>query len=207
MLSGNDATDEVDRPSGGARAADTCDLLRSSHIFASVVRDIVERKLLDEVCPRPLTLTQFRLLRVIAAGGTHQVGELATFLGVSPPAATKTIDKLEGLGLLVRTPCTRDRRVTRVSSSLRGRRLVERYEKLRRSRLDPVLDEFSPGEIDQLSELLDRFAIGVIRREDAENGLCLRCSAYCGDDCPVKPLRSTCPCDALRGGGPPEAVT
>jgi DNA-binding MarR family transcriptional regulator len=198
MLSSNDSSSEADHPSEGAEAAVPNDLLRSSHIFASVVQDIVERKLLDEVSPTRLTLTQFRLLRVISVNGGYQVGEMANFLGVSPPAATKTVDKLEGLGLLVRTPCKRDRRVTLVNSSLKGRRLVQRYEELRRSRLGPVLEDFSAAEVGQLTVLLDRFTLGVLSREDISDSLCLRCSAYCDDACPVRPLLSHCPCDDLR---------
>ena len=106
-------------------------LLRYSHIFASAVRDLLELKVLREVTDDPLTLPQFHLLKLISLNGTHQVGEVAQFLGVSPPAATKNIDKLEGLGLVARSPSTDDRRATLLASSHKGRRLVKRYEALK----------------------------------------------------------------------------
>ncbi len=49
--------------------------------------------------------------------GRHQAGELAEFLGVSAPAATKNIDKLERFGLVVRSPSKGDRRATQLSAS------------------------------------------------------------------------------------------
>jgi hypothetical protein len=68
-------------------------LLRYSHIFASTVREILESKLLREASPLPLSLSQLHLLKLMTLNGRHQVGELAGFLGVSPPAATKSVDK------------------------------------------------------------------------------------------------------------------
>ena len=72
-------------------------LLRQTHIFASTVREILEVKLLREVSDAHLTLPQLQLLKLMVRDGQHQVTEVAHFLGVSPPAATKNIDKLEGL--------------------------------------------------------------------------------------------------------------
>ena len=100
--------------------AEHSQLLRYSHIFASAVRDLLELKVLREVTDDPLTLPQFHLLKLISLNGTHQVGEVAQFLGVSPPAATKNIDKLEGLGLVARRSSTRDRRATLLASSREG---------------------------------------------------------------------------------------
>src|SRR3990172_1781993 len=100
----------VERPGNGSFR-----LLRSSHIFASAVREILEQKLVREVSSVPLTLSQFHLLKLMHLNGRHQVGQVADFLGVSPPAATKNIDKLEALGLLVREPSKGDRRARLLS--------------------------------------------------------------------------------------------
>ena len=122
-------------------------LVRYSHIFASVVREVLEAKFLREVSPYPLTLSQFHLLKLIALNGGHQVGEVATVLGVSPPAATKNVNKLERLGLIVRNPSKGDRRATLLTPSAKGRRLVQKYEDLKADRLGPVLEEFPPGNL------------------------------------------------------------
>ena len=174
------------------------DLLRYSHIFASAVRDLLEIKVLREVTDAPLTLPQFHLLKLISLNGNHQVGEVAQFLGVSPPAATKNIDKLERLGLVARSPSTDDRRATLLASSAKGRRLVQRYEAAKEDRLEPILDGFSEGELAQFTRLLERFSLQLIGLEDSGEGLCLRCSAYYDEACPVNHLRDGCPYQKAR---------
>ena len=172
--------------------------LRYSHIFASLVREILEEKILHEVSPNPLSLSQFHLLKLIALNGKHQVGEVADFLGVSPPAATKNIDKLERLGLVTRQPSPGDRRAILLSSSAKGRRLVDKYEEVKEERLAPILAGFSTEELRQLSRLMERFALRLLNAEDAGDGLCFRCSAYYEESCPVNHLHDQCPYQRLR---------
>jgi DNA-binding MarR family transcriptional regulator len=173
-------------------------LLRHSHIFASAVREVLEEKLLREISPERLTLSQFNLLKLIALNGQHQVGELAEFLGVSPPAASKAIDKLERLGLVVRSPSKEDRRVTLLSASTDGRRLVASFEDLTADRLAPVLSKFRPEEIDEMSSLLERFSMRLYEVEESSSGLCLRCAAYVEDHCPVAHYHDNCPYQKMR---------
>jgi DNA-binding MarR family transcriptional regulator len=197
--------------SSGNGKADRFDLLRYSHIFASLVREILEVKFLREISPHPLTLSQFRLLKVITLNGHHQAGEMANVLGVSPPAITKIIDKLEQEGLITRVPSKGDRRATLVSPSAKGRRLVQKYEDLKTDRLGPVFQEFSSEELDGLTQLLKRFSLGLIQQEDASGGLCLRCAAYCEEGCPVGVIRGGCPYQKSREaraiGGAAEAAS
>jgi len=182
--------------SSGRRPAaqqDLFNLLRYSHIFSAVVQEILEIKLLREVSQDPLTLSQFHLLKLISLNGQHQVGQVADFLGVSAPAASKNIDKLERLGLVARAQCKGDRRATLLASSRKGRGLVKRYEKLKASRLTPVLEAFSTEELRQLTGLLERFSLALIDSDETDQGLCFRCSAYFEDNCPVIHHHDGCP--------------
>lgn len=174
------------------------DLLRYSHIFASLVREILELKFLREASPHSLTLSQFHLLKVMTLNGGHQAGQMANVLGLSPPAITKNIDKLERQGLIVRAPSKGDRRATLLSPSDKGRRLVQDYEAIKQDRLATVLQQFNPEELDQLTQLLKRFSLSLIRQEDSGDGLCLRCAAYCEEDCPVSYIRGSCPYQKAR---------
>ncbi len=191
------ATSSAPKPVGEDRG-DHFALLRYSHIFASAVRDLLEVKVLREVTNDPLSLPQFHLLKLIAMNGSHKVGEVAQFLGVSAPAATKNIDKLEGLGLVARIRSTGDRRAKILASSRKGRQLVKRYEALKEQRLEPVLDGFSAKDLRQLTRLLERFSLLLIKQQDSGEGLCLRCSAYYDDICPVNHLRDGCPYQRMR---------
>ena len=112
---------------------------------------------------------------------------------VTPPAATKNIDKLERLGFVDRTPSETDRRATLVTSSAKGRQLVDRYEELKQERLEPVLAAFSHDELSLLESMLERFSLALLGSENGSDGLCLRCSAYYDDHCPVQHLHDGCP--------------
>ena len=176
-------------------------LLRYSHIFSAVVREILEARYLAESTTDPLTLPQFHLLKLITLNGKHQVGEIAEFLGVSAPAASKNIDKLERLALVERSPLAGDRRVTLLSASRKGRRLVKKYEVLKAHRLAPVLQMFRPEEIDQFARLLERFSVTLLAEERSADEFCLRCAAYCEDGCPVGHVLGNCAYEKIRARG------
>ena len=197
---------------GYVRVADRqTQLLRYIHIFSASVREILELRLLEEASPVSLTLSQFHFLRAITANGGHQVGEVAGLLGVSPPAATKSLNKLEGLGLVVRSPSKGDRRATLLSSSPKGRRLVRKYEGLQFSLLGRVLEQFSSEELDRMTRLLERFSISLLDTEQAGNGSCLRCGAYIEESCRVGETRGGCPyqqaCGSRTADGTPQDVS
>jgi DNA-binding MarR family transcriptional regulator len=173
-------------------------LLRYSHILASAVREVLELRLLREASPLALTLSQFHLLRLMTYNGEHQIGEVAHFLGVSPPAATKNIDKLERFGLVVRSRSRGDRRATLLSVSSAGRGLVRKYEALKTGRLSSLLDEFQPEEIQQFCTFLERFSVALLKLEPSGSRFCLRCAAYLESDCPVGRLRGGCPYQSVR---------
>jgi DNA-binding MarR family transcriptional regulator len=173
-------------------------VLRLSHIFSSVVQEIFETKLLRAATQLPLSVSQFHLLRLMVQNGEHQVGELAEFLGVSAAATTKNVDKLERFGLVIRTPSKGDRRATLLSASLKGRRLVQTYEDLKAERIHPILEEFGDEELERFSDLLERLAVSILKRERTQRGFCLRCAAYIETGCPVGHVRGGCPYDRHR---------
>ena len=170
-------------------------LVRRSHIFASVIRDILDVRLLQDVSPSPLTPTQFQLLRLMARDGQHQVRQIADVLGISAPAATKTADKLERLGLISRAPCAGDRRATLLSVSSKGRRLVHKYEQRQAEYLTTTLRRFRPREIEQFSELLERFSVRLLGPPVPGDGnVCLRCRGYLEEECPLSEHCGGCGC-------------
>ena len=172
-------------------------VLRLSHIFSSVVREVLETRLLEDATPLPLTLSQLHILKLMTMNGRHQVGEVAEFLGVSAPAITKSVDKLERFGLVVRTPSEDDRRAIFLAPSQKGRRLVEKYEELKAARLYPVLAGFSGEELERFSDMLERMSVALLRQEETPRGFCMRCAAYIETGCPVGHVRGGCPYDRI----------
>ncbi len=172
-------------------------VLRLSHIFSSVVREVLETRLLESCTPLPLTMSQFHILKLMTLDGRHQVGELAEFLGVSAPAISKNVDKLERFGLVTRTPSEGDRRAILLVPSQKGRRLVEKFEALKAGRLYPILESFSADEITQFAALLERVSVALLRQEETPRGFCMRCAAYIETGCPVGHVRGGCPYDRI----------
>lgn len=181
--------------------------LRCSHIFNAAMREIADPRRVDDASTRSLTVSQLHLLKLVADDGQHRVRDVAAFLGVTSPAATKCIDKLERLGLLARVRSTKDRRTTTLSVSEKGRALVRTYEQLKRQRLEPILEEFDRQEIDRLVELLELFAVSLFKREVPRHRACLFCGAYSDRDCPIGRIRGSCPYEGLESGPSTEAIT
>jgi len=181
-------------------ARDLRPLLRGSHLFASTVNELLHLKPLRQSTPHTLTPSQSNLLRVICLDGEHPVGQVAKLLGISTPAATKTVDKLARLGLVERHGCAGDRRARLFSVSPAGRALVRRFERRIALRLRAALEGFSLDEVDAFTHLLTRFSVSLLTGEPVGGKPCLRCAAYVVKGCPVGRARGGCPHDEFSGG-------
>src|ERR1700737_4445557 len=73
-----------------------------------------------------LTASGMAALATIGRRGPLALGELAAVEGVKPPTMTATVAALEAEGLIARTGDEKDRRVSRVALTPRGRQRVER---------------------------------------------------------------------------------
>ena len=173
-------------------------LLRQTHIFSSVVREFLALKPMREASRAPISLSQLHALKLMSLNGPQQVGQVAGLLGVSAPAATKTIDKLEALGFVARSHSGGDRRATLLLVSPRGRQLLRRYDARKAQRLGPVLAAFDEPQIARLTHDLERFSLALLGTElEGDGGTCLRCDMQIEPQCPVGRLRGGCPYEAL----------
>jgi hypothetical protein len=108
---------------------------------------------------------------------------------------------MERLGLVSRLASTGDRRATFLEPSRQGRELVSRFETLKETRFAPVLQSFSPKELKQMADLLERFSLRLIHAQEPVSQICLRCSAYYDENCPVPHLQDGCPYRQVRENG------
>ena len=173
--------------------------LRYGHILSSLLREFLESSFLDECCPHRLTRSQFCFLKLIAGNSELQVCELARCLGVSPAASSKNLDRLEALGLVFRETSLEDRRATLLSVSSDGRRLVEDFERLKTSRLAPVIDELGAEKTEEFCDLLQEVCLGLLERTKAADGPCMRCAGYYRPNCSVEELHGECALKPRRG--------
>ena len=157
-------------------------LIRYSHIVSSAVRDILEAEPLQHAGGTGMTPRQFQLLEFIALAG-HHIDDVARFLRISPPAATRAVDKLERRGLVVRSGCAGDRRVTLLACSDRGQQLVERYRALQQ---ETIAAAMAGVDRDAIAAALESYARALVAAEITTEGPCLRCSGYYDRDCPLQ---------------------
>lgn len=160
-------------------------LIRYSHIVSAAVRDVLEIEPLEEAGGAGMTPRQFLLLEFIARDA-HHLDDVAKFLRVSPPAATKAVDKLEERGLVTRSGCSDDRRLTLLSCSDRGAALVERYRALQEEAMELAMASFDDDDLSRLAQMLERFSLALVSAENHADELCLRCSGHYDRDCPLR---------------------
>jgi len=94
-----------------------------------------------------LTMGQLKAVFLVAAEGPTPVGSLARALGITEPAASTMVGKLEERGLLARHPDVRDRRRTLVAVSNDGRELVDRLRRVRNEQLGEWLGRMDESDL------------------------------------------------------------
>jgi len=88
---------------------------------------------------------------------TWRMGDLTAALRVDPSTITRTIQRMEADGLVVRTPATGDRRVVTVAITRAGRRIHSEVAQRRSDILEQILDPLDDDEREQLVDLLEQF--------------------------------------------------
>jgi DNA-binding MarR family transcriptional regulator len=116
-----------------------------------------------------LTVAQVDVLEALVALESISIRELAVELVVDPANLSRTVANLEELGLVERGHDTRDRRLTVVSATTRGRRAHDRIFRRRHEQLQQVLAPMDPDRRRNLAELLDEYLDLVERSKDDES--------------------------------------
>jgi DNA-binding MarR family transcriptional regulator len=95
---------------------------------------------------RSTSLTSRAVLRALREDGPTRLTELACSQGVSQPAMTQLVGRLEREGLVVRLIDPEDARATLVDITEGGRTVWTELKESRRERLAELLDTLSPDE-------------------------------------------------------------
>ena len=161
------------------------DFLSSARVFAKAVRDVIEADVLLEVAGDKLTTSQLKLLYLVAQIESVTIGEAAYFLGVSSPAASKTVEKLVRRRLLRRNDIRGDRRSSELSLTDQAQKLLSNYEAARNQRATEIFSQYSPEVLRETAEVLDHLASGISkqRARTKQNETCLQCEIYFRSNC------------------------
>lgn len=101
------------------------------------------------------TPSQLSALSTIHNHGPLTLGALAEIERVAPPSITKVVTKLEGDGLVERTQCPDDGRVSHVSATRAGRELIEESRRRKTTWLTARVQELDPKARARLAASLD----------------------------------------------------
>lgn len=164
------------------------DLAASAHIAASAVAGVLEGGLLEQTARGRLTAVQLKLLKLVALTERHSLGDVAAFLGISPAAASKAVDKLVRSALLRRSESPEDRRLMELALTPAGARLLEAYEEARTLKLKQIAARFAPEELEQAGEVLDRLAAVLLDGGRSPDQLCIACGMYFRPRCRLREL-------------------
>ena len=116
----------------------------------------------------PGSPAQMRIAMQLYRHGPARVGDIAEWIGVSPPTASEQIDGLVEAGLAERTINPDDRRQVLVELTPKAVELADYFWHLQRSRVEKVFERFSPEEQPLVVRTLEAFA-EVFEEKPAEN--------------------------------------
>ena len=96
--------------------------------------------------PHDLSLTAASTLRILESDGPHRLSELAVKEGVTQPAMTQVVSRLERDALAARGTDPHDGRVVVVDITPAGRDLLQHRRAARADRLFALLDTLAPAD-------------------------------------------------------------
>lgn len=113
---------------------------------------------LDALGERPVTVSQFRLLRALDGLGRVPSSTLAAALGTAASSVTRLVDRLEAIGLVVRGAAEHSRSIVTVEATEAGREVVRTVLARRRELLATVLDGLAEAERGEAAATAERLA-------------------------------------------------
>lgn len=105
-----------------------------------------------------ITLPQYRTLVVLRTRGPQRAADVATHLGVTPPTASRMIERLVRKHLVRRVRTTEDRRAIRVYLTEAGREVVAEVTDRRRAEIERILGQMPTQGRKALTAALRAFA-------------------------------------------------
>jgi DNA-binding MarR family transcriptional regulator len=152
-------------------------------LFSDIIFKTMTVQLLRELDELDISLPQLQALTFVAEHRNCSVGALAEGLGVTHPAAVKTVERLARKGLIARAVAASDHRQAELTATVEGRKLVNEIRLQRTQRLTRVLDQMAPEERHALIRGLECFVTTALMDEGALNGLCQSCQTLMPTDC------------------------
>ncbi|MGI5272750.1 MarR family winged helix-turn-helix transcriptional regulator [Nonomuraea sp. CA-218870] len=104
-----------------------------------------------------VTLSQFRMLVVLATRGQTKLVTMAELLNVNPSTAMRMADRLAAAGLVVREVNPLNRRESLMRLTPEGRRVVDEVTARRRAEIAAIVARMSPEQCRSLVTAMNAF--------------------------------------------------
>jgi DNA-binding MarR family transcriptional regulator len=120
--------------------------------------DAIKRSLAHVVEPHGITPQQYNVLRILRGAGSEGLPTLTIGerMVEQTPGVTRLIDRLERKGLVVRTPCPKDRRRVFCQITTKGLELLDELDEPVNRWDVQTVSILPPSDVDSLIKLLDR---------------------------------------------------
>jgi DNA-binding MarR family transcriptional regulator len=118
-------------------------------------------KLLGKLKSLKINPSQWRVLSVLRAYGTMNIGQIAEATLMEQPTVSRAVAQLETKGKVVRRASGEDARITEVSLSPKGVEALEQIMPTALRHQAQALKGFTPEDIAQLSALLGRIESNI----------------------------------------------
>ena len=155
-----------------AKRSTTTEAQQMLELLNSLGGTVFRQLLWQKASDLDLTYAQSQVLFRLAEHPGSHMGDVAKAFGVTLPAVTHIVDRLEEKGLVIRGDNPADRRVYVLELTRAGKALVEELEVIRLRGMERVLARMSAGDRRQvltgLEALVD--AAANIPEDDARSG-------------------------------------
>jgi DNA-binding MarR family transcriptional regulator len=148
------------------------------HEFAELVaasaRSARQRERLIKAARVPLTDANLVALRTVERHGPIAASAVARRLDVDQSTASRQLRPLEEHGLIRRATDPDDRRVAWLTTTAKGRALLERVDEVVRNDFAVALDDWEPADRAALAALVDRLHRDLLRTRTDDTGWAVR---------------------------------
>ena len=107
----------------------------------------------------PITITQMRALSLFNERETVTISDISRSLGMSLQSATNLVFRLEQLGYLERSKNNKDKRVSDVRLTAKGKKRLSMFRTGEVDTVKALLDRLNPVEVKVLNETLHGVAL------------------------------------------------
>jgi DNA-binding MarR family transcriptional regulator len=146
-----------------------------SNLFGRIIVNSLQMQIPDELSDIDLTFQQLHAMIYTSQHDVCSVGDIASGLAITHPAAVKLIERLQRKGLVVKSEGANDRRVSCVGLTELGKVIVESVQAKRAEAIAKALENMTSQEQAGLVTGLEKLLAATLETENLIESTCLRC--------------------------------